>query len=323
MSDSSEPRDQFLAHVERVRAKYLPLNLSETDTRSYLVTPVLRLLGYTGVEHLRQEVPVPATREFIDYELLVDGQPYAIVEAKAIRHAITEQHAAQRVQSASVLGVRWCLITNGITWALYDAHVADSLEKKGVAEVRLDGDAAAVDYAWSVLSLFSREAVAAASPLTTLLIERVLEDELLSPNAQVVQTLRRAVRKRFGERVTGDAIVEAVHAWRGRITGHAPVPGPDGPEAGEAEPITLQHLIDAGLLPAAATLEARVQGVSHVARLRDGTLELKGVRYATPSAASRAVRNVKSWNGWRDWRYKEELLDDLRRRLRSQRASEA
>ncbi len=109
-------------------------------------------------------MPVPATKEAIDYELLVDGKAHAIVEAKAIHHQITTQDAAQAVQYASILGVRWCLITNGLHWALYDAHANIPLAEKRVAEVRLDGDPTMVAHAWTVLSLFSREAVASTSP---------------------------------------------------------------------------------------------------------------------------------------------------------------
>ena len=107
----------FEDHVLKIQ-EYLSLNLSESDTRVYLIDPLLRILGYKDVSDLRREVSIPATKETLDYELLVHGQPVAIVEAKALRHHLNDQHAAQCVQYASVLGVRWCLITNGISWAL-------------------------------------------------------------------------------------------------------------------------------------------------------------------------------------------------------------
>ena len=72
----SDAREAFLEHARTVQ-QYAALRLSEADTRSYLIDPVLRILGYDGVEHLRREVPVPATKEFVDYELLVDGEPQA------------------------------------------------------------------------------------------------------------------------------------------------------------------------------------------------------------------------------------------------------
>ena len=54
---------------------------------------------------------IPATKEFLDYELRVDDKPVMIVEAKAARNPLSERDAAQCVQYASVLGVRWCVIT--------------------------------------------------------------------------------------------------------------------------------------------------------------------------------------------------------------------
>src|SRR5690606_27868653 len=111
--------------------------LSESDTRVHLIDPVLRILGYKSVPDLRREVPVPATKESLDYQLSVDGRPQVIVEAKALRHSITDQHAAQCVQYASILGIRWCLITNGTAWALYDAHAKGPLAEKKVTEVSL------------------------------------------------------------------------------------------------------------------------------------------------------------------------------------------
>ena len=224
MSGEFEAEAAFRAHAEKVQADYTSLRLSEADTRSYLIDPVLRLLGYEGVKHLRREMPVPATKEAIDYELLVDGKAHAIVEAKAIHHQITAQDAAQAVQYSSILGVRWCLITNGLHWALYDAHANGPLAEKRVAEVRLDGDPAAVAHAWTVLSLFSREAVASTSPLTSLLIERVLADELQAPDSKAVTELRRAVTRRFGERVAGGAVVDAIQRWRQRGTAPAAAP---------------------------------------------------------------------------------------------------
>ena len=158
-----DARSEFDRHLTTVQ-EYAGLNLSESDTRAYLVDPLLRLLGFADVKHLRREVTVPATKEFLDYELLVDGQPAVIVEAKAVRHSLSDRHAAQCVQYASVLGVRWCLITNGLAWALYDAHATGPLREKRVAEVRLDGDETAAEEAWAVLSAFSRHALAQSNP---------------------------------------------------------------------------------------------------------------------------------------------------------------
>ena len=335
MPDARSEFDRYLTTVQ----EYAGLNLSESDTRAYLVDPLLRLLGFADVKHLRREVTVPATKEFLDYELLVDGQPEVIVEAKAARHSLSDRHAAQCVQYASVLGVRWCLITNGLAWALYDAHATGPLREKRVAEVRLDGDETAAEEAWAVLSAFSRHALAQSNPITSLLVDRVVADELSRSDSTAVRALRRSVKQRFGERVSTEAVVSAIERVL-RASGPAAEAGAEEPSAQiETEPestpprprrtkgggrrVTIAELVDAGLLPPDATLEASVFGVTHIGRLLEGELEVNGVTYGTPSAASAAIRSRQSWNGWVDWRYRGATLAALRQRLPSVSAAES
>ena len=149
-------------------AELLPHTHSEADTRANLVEPVLRLLGYTAVGDIRREVSVPATKEFLDFELRSDGRPLAIVEAKSARLPLTDQHAGQCVQYAAVLGTPWCVITNGLSWALYNAYGKGPLDAKKVAQVHLNGSEAELVEALRVLSMLSKESMTHTNPLTDL-----------------------------------------------------------------------------------------------------------------------------------------------------------
>ena len=97
-----------------------------------------------------------------------------------------------------------------MTWVFYDAHATGSLKDKWIAEVRLDGDELGVEQAWAVLSVFSRESLVKPNPITSLLVERVVAAELTRPDSKAVMDLRRSVQQRFGERVSGEAILSAV-----------------------------------------------------------------------------------------------------------------
>lgn len=226
----SDRRAAFFEHTQQIQ-EHLSLTLSETDTRVYLIDPVLRILGYVRPSDVRREVPVPATKEFLDYELYADNRAQAIVEAKALRFPVTDQAAAQCVQYAAVLGVRWCIITNGVTWAIYNAHATGPLVDKKVALVRLDGDEAAVLEAWDVLSLFARESLVQASPLSQLLAERAIADELSRPDSAAVSALRKAIRDRFGERVSPQVVVDAIRRLQSRFAVAVPGDAPDTAEA--------------------------------------------------------------------------------------------
>lgn len=188
-----EAQSDFLGLEQHIQ-QLLSLKLSEADTRVHLVDPVLRVLGYHGVGDMRREVPIPASREFVDYELRIDDRPKAIVEAEALRHSITDQDAAQCVQYASILGAPWCLITNGVVWQLYYAYATGALASKRVAQVRLDGDEQALGEAWRVLSLVAKDSLGQNNTLTKLLVERVVIDELNRTDSPAIATLRRAVK---------------------------------------------------------------------------------------------------------------------------------
>lgn len=324
----SDAQTEFLQHAAMTR-DYASMNLSEADTRVYLIDPVLTILGYRAVTDIRREVPVAATREFVDYELSAGGQAQAIVEAKAVRHPITDQHAGQCVQYASVLGVRWCLITNGVAWTVYDAHARGPLAAKRVSEVRLDGDAQSAARAWSVLSLFSRDSLSKSPPLTALLIARVVADELSRADSPAVAALRRVVKERFGESVSAQSIVDAVANASQPVSAvtsssdDSPVTEPSAPRVPKARRgsrLPLGELIDGGLLPPDAILECKLHRRAHTARVRDGAIDIDGKTYATPSAAATVLRGGKASNGWVIWHYKGESLAEIRARLVARRS---
>lgn len=342
----SDPRSAFFEHIQNV-SEYFGQGFSESDTRVYLIDPVLRLLGYVRPGDLRREVAVPATKEFLDYELYADGKALAIVEAKAMRQSVTDQAAAQCVQYAAVLGVRWCIITNGITWAIYNAHATGPLADKRVATVRLDSDERGLEEAWDVLSLFMRSTLVQASPLAQLLAERVIVDELSRPDSAAVSALRRAIQTRFGERVSPQVVVEVIERWRNRapasIQAAAEVVGGPLQPASESRPqpaseraarapreatttarqrsdvlkpdgtrVRLADLISAGVLPKDAAIEMRVDELTFPARLRDGQVEVNGSLYPNLSQAASAVRSGKSFNGWAVWFFAGRALADHR-----------
>ena len=67
-----------------------------------------------------------------------------------------------------------------------------------------------MEQAWAVLSAFSRESLVKPNPITSLLVERVVAAELTRPDSKAVMDLRRSVQQRFGERVSGEAVLSAI-----------------------------------------------------------------------------------------------------------------
>ena len=323
-----DAREQFLSHSKTV-LDAASMVLSEADTRVYLIDPVLRLLGYTSFKDIRREVPVKESGEYLDYELLIDGKPWAIVEAKSNRATISPRVAAQCVQYASVLGIRWCAVTNGQVWAVYDAYGKGDLAEKKLAEVRIDDDPQSVVDAWAVLSLMSRDRVAASMGFETLIVDRILTEELSNPTSSAIRALRASVKERLNEAVSPSDIVAAIRrlASQGALgvrptlaepefSAEAAVPAIPSPvdatpiEAEEkGHKVRLSQLLRAGLVApgeqiSATGREGTVTGVL----LKSAEIEIDGKNYKNLAEASRAeasravgVRIVSSGPAWEVW----------------------
>jgi predicted type IV restriction endonuclease len=78
--------------------------------------------------------------DFADYVLRLSGQPALVLEAKKLGSPLGEKEAAQVVKYASVLGVRWGIVTDGQYIKVFDPRVPHvSPENRLVFEVDLAG----------------------------------------------------------------------------------------------------------------------------------------------------------------------------------------
>ncbi|MFA7297199.1 MAG: type I restriction endonuclease [Dehalococcoidia bacterium] len=111
--------------------------MSEADTRSRLIDPVLAIFGFGDWTTLQREVRIGATGQYADYVLSRNGQPCFVVEAKGNQVSLSEAHVAQAMQYGVVLGVPLCLVTNGIEWRLHDIRLAGGVNSSYVASFDL------------------------------------------------------------------------------------------------------------------------------------------------------------------------------------------
>ena len=112
-------------------------DLNETDTRTFVITPILAALGYETLDHLSQEVYLPGAGESVDY-ILTAGDRRIFVEAKALSVSLGKKEAIQIVRYCSHQPVRWALLTNGVEWHIFDTDVSGDWEAKRVARIDLE-----------------------------------------------------------------------------------------------------------------------------------------------------------------------------------------
>lgn len=311
--------------------------LSEQDTKTALINPVLAALGWRLDEfsEVRQEYRAKPQDNPVDYALLDFGRPCLFIEAKALGVALDRKCASQVVGYASTVGVDWCLLTNGDQYRLYKAHASVDVDEKLLRSVRLsdpDDEACSV----GTLALIARDAMCPPD------LERLWKSQFVDRRVQAtldrlfgpeIEPLARLVRKHAGE-LTATEVRESLQ--RAQVHVHFPVMTlkPSGvasptatpfPQAssvsGEGDPalpstgheVRLKDLIDAGLVESPLVLQKLYKGVLLEAVVGpDGLVEFDGQSYESLSAAAGMARKsivgappgrqYPATNGWEFWR---------------------
>ena len=128
---------------ERIDSHEVALRRNEALTRSVLIDPLLRALGW-DTENPAQvipEYPIPSEpKKQADYALFAGSDvPTIIVEAKSLGVALSEA-AIQAVQYCTVDGYKYFAVTDGSQWTLYETHRSAALDKKKIARFDLRSD---------------------------------------------------------------------------------------------------------------------------------------------------------------------------------------
>lgn len=128
---------------ERIDSHRAELRKNEALTRSVLIDPLLRALGW-DTENPVQVIPeyrIPSQRDkSADYALFADSDfPVIIVEAKKLGESLSGA-AEQAVDYCNKDGYRHFAVTDGCQWTLYETHRPVPLEQKKIARFDLQSD---------------------------------------------------------------------------------------------------------------------------------------------------------------------------------------
>ena len=119
---------------ERVR-KYLAkgVSVNEEETKNFLVTPMLRALGWDmeSPEEVRLEYRYTPQDNPVDYALFAATRPRLFVEAKSLGRDVGEHRwRSQAVNYANAAGVEWCALTDGNFWHVFRSNAPGDLKQK-------------------------------------------------------------------------------------------------------------------------------------------------------------------------------------------------
>ena len=339
---------QVLAEtIGRVRDRIQQLrergdSVSEQDTKRILIEPVLSALGWRleELDDLRSEYRRKPQDNPVDYALVVFGEPCLFVEAKALSSALDHRKCASQVLGyASVVGVGWCLVTNGDEYRLYNSHAAVDVEEKLFRTVRLS-DRAQDDECLETLGLLAKDQMGDKA-LEILwkgqFIDRKVKAAVSDLYAGDDSGFARLVRKRTPELSLAE-VKDSLKRAKLSIDFpsisallRAPLLGKAQATTTEAKPdprpsgsrVSLADLITAGVIAPPLELETTYKKVHLTATVdANGKVIFGGTAYGSPSAAGGAARGsvlgspaggpFPATDGWRFWQFRDPRTGALR-----------
>jgi hypothetical protein len=128
--------EELQARLERHRRG----DLKEAPTRRIFVETLLQALGWDVTDPDEVELECPTIDgKSVDYALKIDSKPVLLVEAKPLNDALRDvKSVTQVVNYAANANVRWCILTNGVTYKVYDSYEKAEAPEKLVFEVSID-----------------------------------------------------------------------------------------------------------------------------------------------------------------------------------------
>jgi len=143
--------------IQHIRDRKEPIG--EQNTKAALIDPILSALGWSleELDEVSREYRRKPQDNPVDYALFMLQFPRLFVEAKALEKDLNDRKwVSQTLSYATVVGVEWCVLTNGDEYRLYNAHAAGPVEEKLFRVVRLS-DGAQDEYTRDTLELLSKD----------------------------------------------------------------------------------------------------------------------------------------------------------------------
>jgi hypothetical protein len=236
--------NKLIQCIEDIRARLDGLRqhcLKETPTRTILVDPVLKALGWDICDpnEVEQEYPMVDGKS-VDYALKINGKPVLLVEAKALDDPLEDVKAiTQVVGYAANDGILWCALTNGVKWQVYCSIEECPAPDKLMFDVSLDpqdSKSIPVRELAQRLWVLSRGQLAGGSLValrehlfTDNKVRKFLDAITQDPPKQFVNFVRKNTG--LGKRKPDEIRASIVRIW----SRHPPVPPPvpPGPDPGD------------------------------------------------------------------------------------------
>ena len=321
--------------------------IGEQNTKAALIDPLLSALGWDlqEIDEVRREYRRKPQDNPVDYALFLNRSGCLLMEAKSLEKDLGDSKwVSQNLSYATVVGIKWCVLTNGDEYRIYNSHAEVDVDEKLFRKVSIaDSDPKLLIDTLALLSKDRMRGSLLEEMWKAHFIDRKVRFAFESLLGEDDSALIRAICKN----AKGVSPSEARSSLkRAKITIDFPVPKvPDQPasssnartprpagcgdEAGKkargtmsamAE-ATLPNLIAAGFARVPLELERTYKGVRLTAAIQqNGIVTFGGESFESLSAAGAMARRSvigpdeppPATNGWTFWQFRDAKTGNLR-----------
>jgi hypothetical protein len=332
-------------------------NIGEQNTKAALIDPLLAALGWDveDIDEVSREYRRKSQDNPVDYALFMLRSPRLFVEAKGLEKDLSDRKWISQVLGyATVVGVEWCVLTNGDEYRLYNAHAPVDVEQKLFRVVRIS-ESDQEEYILETLELLSKEKM--GDNLLNVLwkahfidrhVSRTLGELLQNDDGSLIRLIRkrtleltpaeiRESLKRADIRIDFPVVSVSTQSSSRKVDDELTPPlrlSKRRRKAGRSSTypgVKVSDLIRTNVVEPPLKLERTYKGAHLEAEIQpDGTIVFDGETYRSLSlAASFARKSIigapegrkyPQTNGWAFWKYHDketgnlEEIDVLRQR---------
>ena len=105
---------------------------NESDTVMIITDILCEVFGYDKYENITSELCIK--QQFCDLAVQLNGKVRLLLECKAVSVALRDVHVSQATGYAASAGIDWVVLTNGITWRIYQVLFGKPVETALVCE---------------------------------------------------------------------------------------------------------------------------------------------------------------------------------------------
>jgi len=320
--------------------------IGEQNTKAALIDPLLSALGWDlqEIDEVRREYRRKPQDNPVDYALFLNRTECLLIEAKALEKDLGDRKwISQNISYAAVVGVKWCVLTNGDEYRIYNSHAEVDVDEKLFRKLRISDSEP--KFIIDTLVLLSKDKMRGSlldelwkahfiDRKVRLALESLLGDDdaplirvICKKASGVTPSEARLSLKRA--KISIDFPIPKVleqPAVQSPPHGTVPKDKPSAPKraAGAKAPellaamaeATVPNLISAGLIKAPLELERSYKGAKLTALIQpDGTVSFGGESYDSLSTAggmarksvigTRDGRPYPQTNGWTFWQFRD------------------